>query len=93
MTSVVYKRSLRAVTKKPNDARSWPSYHVIVNILFKNLIFPIKGKKNNQSSVCDADREISTLGSTENARYSVKLVFGIIRSPSGLDFSVCIEDR
>ena len=36
-----------------------------VNILFKISIFPIKGKKNNQSSVSDADREISTLNSTD----------------------------
>ena len=32
--SFVYKRSLRAVTKTPNDVRSWPSYTVIVNIFF-----------------------------------------------------------
>ena len=36
----------------------------IVNILFKTLIFPIIGKKNNQSSVSGADWEIPTLGST-----------------------------
>ena len=34
-TSLVYKRSVRAVTKTPNDVRSWPSYHIIVNILLK----------------------------------------------------------
>ena len=32
-----------------NGIRSWPSYNVIVNILFKASIFPIIGKKNNQS--------------------------------------------
>ena len=31
----------------------------------------------------DADREIPTLGSTDNAGNSVKFVFGIIRLPSG----------
>ena len=40
------------------------------------------GKKNNQTSVSDADREIPILGSTENAGNSVNLVSGIIRSPS-----------
>ena len=50
-------------------------------------IFSIIGKKNNQPSVSDADREISTLGSTDNAGNSVKLVSGIIRLSSGWDFS------
>ena len=65
----------------------------MVNILFKALIFPIIGMKNNQSSVSDADQEIPTLGSTDNAGNPVNLVSGIIRFLSGLDFSVCIEDR
>ena len=56
---------------------------LIVNILFKTSIFPIIGKKNHQSSVSDADREISTLGSTKNAGNSVNLVSCIIRLPSG----------
>ena len=51
------------------------------------------GKKNNQTSVSGADREISTLRSTDNARNTVNLVSGIIRVPSGWDFSVCIGDR
>ena len=54
MMSVVYKRSLYAVTKNQNDVRSWPSYNVFVNILLKALIFPVIGKKNNQSSVSNA---------------------------------------
>ena len=33
-------------------------------ILFKTSIFLRIGKKNNQSSVSDADREVPTLGST-----------------------------
>ena len=56
---------------------------LIVNILFKTLIFPIIGKKNNQSSVSDAERKIPTLGSTDNASNSVNIVSGIIRLPSG----------
>ena len=66
---------------------------LIVNIIFKTLIFQRIGKKNNQSSVSDADREIPTLGSTDNAGNSVNLVSGIIRLPSSLDFSVCIGDQ
>ena len=55
--------------------------------------YSIIGKKNNQSSVSDADREIPTLESTDNAGNSVKFVSGIIRLPLGLNFSVCIGDR
>ena len=40
-----------------------------------------------------ADREIPPLESTDNAGNSVNLVFGIIRLPSGWDFSVCIGNR
>ena len=76
----------------PNDVRTWPSYNVIVNILFKASNFPIIGKKNNQSSVSDEDQEIPTLGSTYNAGNSVNLVSGIIRLPFGWGFSVCIGD-
>ena len=43
--------------------------------------------------VFDADREISTRGSTDNAGNSVNLIFGIIHLPAGWDFSVCIGDR
>ena len=46
------------------------------------------GKKNNQTSVSDADREIPTQWSTENAGNKVNLVSGIIGLPSGWDFSV-----
>ena len=45
-----------------------------VIILFKTLTFPIIGKKNNQSSVSDADWEIPTLGSMDNAGNLVNLV-------------------
>ena len=51
------------------------------------------GKKNNQTSVSDADREIPNLGSTGNAGNSENLVSGIIRLPSGWDLSVGIGDR
>ena len=41
--------------------------------------FTVIGKKNNQTLVSDADREIPTLGSTDNAGNSVNLVSSIIR--------------
>ena len=44
----------------------------IVNIPFKTSVFRIIGKKNNVSSVSDANREIPTLGSTDNAGNEVK---------------------
>ena len=58
-----------------------------------NKLYHVIGKKNNQSSVSDADREIPILGSTDNAGNSVNLVSGIIRLPTGWDFSVCIGGR
>ena len=58
-------------------------------MIFKN--FNVIGKKNNQTSVFDADREIPTLGSTDNAGNSVNLVSGFIRLPSDWDFFVCID--
>ena len=75
----------------PNDIWSWQSYNDTVNILFKALIFPKISKKNNQSPIFDADQEIPTLGSMDNARNLANLVSGIICLPSW-DFSVCIED-
>ena len=66
---------------------------LIVNILFKTLIFHRIGKKNNQSSVSDADREIPTCRSTDNAGNSVNLVSSIIHLPLGWNFSVCIGDQ
>ena len=45
----------------------------------------IIGKKNNQLSVPEADREILTLESKDNAGNSVNLISGIIRLPSGWD--------
>ena len=66
----------------PNDVWSWTSCNVIINILFKaSIFFPVIGKKNNQSSVTDADKEISTPGSTDKAGN----VSGIIRFTLGLD--------
>ena len=77
-------------------------------VLFKTFFHSI-GKKNNQSSVSDVDREIPTLGLTDNAGnevnvsgiirlpsdwdFSVCIVSGIIRLPSGWNFSVCIGDQ
>ena len=63
---------------------------LIVNILFETSIFQRIGNKNSQSLVYDADREIPTLGSTDNAGNSINLILGIIRLRSGWDFSVCI---
>ena len=56
-------------------------------------MFNVIGKKDNQTLVFDADREIPTLGSTDNAGNEVNLVSCIIRFPSGWDFSICIGDR
>ena len=56
-----------------------------------NTIFNVIGKKHNQTSVSDADREMPTLRSMDNAGNSVNLVSSIIRLPSGWDFSVCIR--
>ena len=56
-------------------------------------IVQIIGKEKKQSSVSDADREIVTLGSTDNAGNSVNFDFCIFSLLSGWDFSVCIGDR
>ena len=42
-------------------------------------MFNIIGKKNNQTSVSDADQEIPTVGSTDTVGNSVNLVSGIVR--------------
>ena len=55
--------------------------------------FYVIGKKNNQTSVSDADREIPNLGSTDNAGNSVNLVSGIFRLPSvGISLSASVID-
>ena len=53
-------------------------------MIFNN--FNVVGKKNNQTSISDVDREISTLGSTDNAGNSVNLISGIIRLHIGSGF-------
>ena len=60
----------------------------IVNIIFAIPIFSIIGKKINQSSVSDADQEIPTIGSTDNAENSVSLISGIIRFSLGVGISL-----
>ena len=62
---------------------------------FKEMIqfYTIIGKKNNQSSLSDADRENPTLGSTNDAGNSVNLVSDIIHLLSGWNSSICIGDR
>ena len=39
--------------------------------------------KHNQTSISNADREIQTFGSMDNARNSVNLISSINRLPSG----------
>ena len=54
---------------------------------YSNVIMII-GKKNNQTSVSDADREIPTLGSTDNALFPALSVYprvGISLSTSETD--------
>ena len=55
------------------------------------MIFDVMDKKN-KTAISDANREIPTVGSTDNAGNSVNLISGIIRLPSDWDFSVCICD-
>ena len=80
----------------PNDDRSrslcrYATWNVIKNgrrMIFNT--FYVIGKKNNQTSVSNADREIPTLGSMDNAG---NFVSGIIRLLSGWNFSVCFRGR
>ena len=65
---------------------------LIANILFKTSLFQRLGKKNNQSWVSDADREIPTLGSTDNAGNSVKPCFRHHLFTLGLGF-LCLHRR
>ena len=75
MTSVFYIRSFRTVTKNAERRLELAVLQRYCKYsFFKALFFPIIGKKNNQSSVSDADREIPTLGSTDNTGNSVNLV-------------------
>ena len=90
---------LSAVTKTP--IQSWPSYSInrkniegkLEIIVINIMIYSIKGKINNQSSVSDIDRTIIALGSTDNAGNSVNLVSDIFRLPSGWDVSVFIGNQ
>ena len=63
---------MRRNEKTPNYVRSWPSYNVnCKNFKEMILFYSIIGKKYIQLSMYDADREIPTLGSTDNAGSSV----------------------
>ena len=53
-----------------------------------NNNFNVIGKKNNQTSVSDADRQIPTLGSTDNAGNSVNFVSGFWYYPFTFGFGV-----
>ena len=70
----------RFATQNVKNGRNAKGYKILFNAI---------GKKNNQTSVFDADREIATPGSKDNAGKSVNLVSGIIRSPLGWNFSIC----
>ena len=52
--------------------------------------FNVIGEKNNKTLVFDADQEIPTLRSMDNAGNSGNLVYGIITLPWGWDSLVCI---
>ena len=54
--------------------------------------FYVIGKKNYQTSVSDTDREIPTIGSTDNAGNSANLVSRIIRLLSDLGL-FCLHQR
>ena len=59
-----------------------------------NKKFNVIGKKNNQTSVSDAVREIPTLRATHNAGNSVNLVSSILRLPSGLGLGFfCLHQK
>ena len=62
-------------------------------IVINTTIFLIICKINNQSSVANADSEIPTLGSMDNAGNWVNLISGIILLSLGWDFSYCIRDQ
>ena len=55
-----------------------------------NNIFNVIGKKNNQILVSDADREIPTLGSRDNAGKLSEPRFWHYPFTMGLGFLVCI---
>ena len=56
-----------------------------------NNNFNVTGKKNNQTTVSNADREIPTLGSVDNAGNSVNFVSGIICYPQVGIFLFALE--
>ena len=83
---------MRRNAKTPNNVRSWPSNNENCKNLQEIIRFYSRiSKKNTQSLVSNADREIPTLGSTDNAGNEVYRVSGTIRLPSGWDISVCIR--
>ena len=75
-SDLIYLQILLTPLNEDLQMTSGVDHHtaLIVNVLFKTSIFQRKGKKNNHSSVSDADREIPTLRSTNNAGNSVNLV-------------------
>ena len=91
MTSAVYERYLRAVTK--NFKRPVGVGHhttLSVNIILKHQFFKYKVRKIiNYRSPMQTERSQPS----DNIGNSVNLVSGIIRLPSGWDFSGGIGDR
>ena len=58
-----------------------------------NNTFKVMSQKNNQISVSDADREIPTFGSTNNARNLVNLVSALSVDPRvGISWSASEKD-
>ena len=76
-----------------NDVRSWPSNNVFCKN-FKEIIrfYSIIGKKYNQLSASDADREIPTLGPTDNAGNEVNRRFRQHPLALGLGF-LCLHQK
>ena len=65
-----------------------PIIYILLSLASPSIIIISISKKDNQTSVSDAVREIPSLGSTDNAGNSVNLVSDIICLPSGWAFSV-----
>ena len=90
--SFAYKRHFDAVTKYSESRSELAALYVNckniegnnMNFVIKNIFFPKIGKKNDQTTVSDADRDITSLGSSENVgktcfrEYPFTLGFGFL---------------
>ena len=77
----------------PLSPSLWETARYRLKYCLKGPINPKQPTNQNQTSASDADRDIPVHVYTDNAGNSVNLASGIIRSPLGWDFSVCIGDR